>query len=187
MPRESEYCERCGDSCREEFLCKECKVCPDCSPCNCDRTVADGGNLIKVVYIAGPFRGKDNWAIAQNVRNAETVAFEVAQAGFMPLCPHTNTANFHGTLSDEFWLSGTLELLRRCDALVLVPEWGHSTGTRAEIEEATILGIPVFYSVKALKYFNTHRDSKCELCCTGNPSLTHHVDCENFPFWKAQL
>lgn len=46
-------------------------------------------------------------------------------------------------LSDRFWLEGTLELLRRCDAVLLVPGWEKSSGTRAEIEEAERLGIPV--------------------------------------------
>jgi hypothetical protein len=99
---------------------------------------------VKVIYLAGPFRGPTAWAIECNVRNAETWALEVARAGAMPLCPHTNTRFFHGEGDDRLWLDGTMELLRRCDAIVLVPGWGLSSGARAERDEAERLGLPVF-------------------------------------------
>lgn len=97
-----------------------------------------------VVYIAGPFRGANAWAIECNVRRAETKALDAAGAGFIPLCPHTNTRFFHGTFSDQFWIDATLELLRRCDAVLLVPGWEASAGTRGEVDAAKRLGIPVF-------------------------------------------
>lgn len=107
-----------------------------------------------LVYIAGPFRAESNWGVQQNVRRAEELALEAtlrgAQAGvrIMPVCPHKNTSNFHGyrpdLLTDDFWLAGTLELMRRCDAVLLTKGWRKSTGTRAEVKEARRLGIPVF-------------------------------------------
>jgi hypothetical protein len=41
-------------------------------------------------------------------------------------------------------LAGTLELMRRCDAVILVHNWRDSAGSRAEVDEAKRLGIPVF-------------------------------------------
>ncbi len=99
---------------------------------------------MRVVYIAGPFRGPNAWAIHRNVSRAEELAYEVARAGAMPLCPHTNSAHFHGTLSDRFWLEGTMELLRRADAVILVEGWRESSGTCTEVAEAHSLEIPVF-------------------------------------------
>ena len=99
---------------------------------------------MKVVYIAGPFRGATPWDVEQNVRRAEALALEVARMGAMPLCPHANTRHFDGQLTAEFWLEGTLELLRRCDAVLLVPGWETSSGTKAEVAEAERLGSPVF-------------------------------------------
>lgn len=101
---------------------------------------------MKVAFVAGPYRGKTPWDVEQNVRRAECVAFEVARAGWMPLCPHTNTRFFDGTLDDDFWLLGTQELLRRCDAVVLVEGYEFSSGTLAEIKLAEFLGIPVYHS-----------------------------------------
>lgn len=104
-----------------------------------------------VVYIAGKYRGANAWEVAQHIREAESLAFAVAKLGAMPLCPHTNTAHFDGTLTAEFWLEGTLELMVRCDAVVLVHNWLESSGARAEAERALVLGMPVFFGPKALE------------------------------------
>lgn len=101
---------------------------------------------MKVCYIAGPFRGPSGWDIAENVRAAERLGLKVALLGGMPLIPHANSAHFHGQGSDEFWLEGTLELLRRCDCVVTSPDWRRSRGTRAEIIEARRRNMPIFLS-----------------------------------------
>lgn len=105
---------------------------------------------MKVVYVAGPFRANTRWGVVQNIRRAEEMALEVALRGAMPLCPHTNTSNFDGLISDVFWLRGTLELLRRCDAVMVCAGWQGSTGTAAEIEEAKSRSMPVFYRLEDL-------------------------------------
>lgn len=105
---------------------------------------------MKVIYIAGKFRGKTPWDVHRNVVEAEYWAFRVAECGVMPLCPHTNTAHFDGTQTDEFWLEGTKELLRRCDALYLTPNWIGSFGSRAEMREAVKRGMPIFQDLMAL-------------------------------------
>jgi len=99
-----------------------------------------------VAYIAGPYRSTSAWGVAQNVRAAEAVAWQVWREGIAVLCPHANTAHFDGSLPDETFLAGTMTLLERCDMVVVCEGWEHSTGTRAEIEAAGRLGIPVFYA-----------------------------------------
>jgi hypothetical protein len=99
---------------------------------------------IPVVYIAGPFRGPTPWDVECNVRHAEALSLEVARLGAMPLCPHTATRFFDHQLTDDFWLAGTMELLARCDGMVLVPGWERSTGSRGEVAFATREGIPIF-------------------------------------------
>ena len=105
---------------------------------------------MKVVYIAGRFSAPDQWQRARNVRAAETLAFAVAEVGAMPLNPLNNTHNFYGTLTEEFWYDGTLELLRRCDAVILVPGWDGSKGVQAEIDEALARKMPLFERVEEL-------------------------------------
>lgn len=99
---------------------------------------------MKVIYIAGKYRGPNAWAIEQNIRAAEDVAARVWEMGHVALCPHANSRHMEGVASDEVFLAGTLELMRRCDAVVLVPNWRDSEGVRAEVAEAHRRGIPVF-------------------------------------------
>lgn len=91
---------------------------------------------MKLVYIAGPYRAVTPWEVELNVRNAETVALAVAKLGFVPVCPHAMYRHFDKQLSDEFWLDGTLELLRRCDGAVFIPGWQRSSGSQVEYVEA---------------------------------------------------
>ncbi len=106
---------------------------------------------VRVIYICGPFRGAHHWAIAENIRRAETLALEVWRSGAVALCPHLNTQHFQDTLPDAVWLKGDLELLRRCDGILMTPDWERSSGARAEHELAQALGIPVYYSVEELQ------------------------------------
>ena len=104
-----------------------------------------------VVYIAGPFRGDSAYVVSVNVFAAESAAFAVAQAGAIPLCPHTLYRNFDGTITDQFWLNATMELMRRCDAVLMILGWRESQGARAEKLEAERLGKPVFETLPEVK------------------------------------
>lgn len=105
---------------------------------------------MRVIYVAGKFTAPNAWGVHRNVRRAEAVAYAIAEAGAMPLCPHTNTQHFFGTLTEEFWYKGTLELLRRCDAVMLVAEWEDSKGVKAELEEARARNMPIFACIDQL-------------------------------------
>lgn len=110
--------------------------------------------IIHVVYVAGPYRGHSRERVELNIAAAKHVGALAIAKGWMPLIPHANTAGFeHLTeADDDFFLRGTLELMRRCDAVVLCPGWARSMGTRAEIETAKKFRIPVYTSEAALPY-----------------------------------
>jgi len=108
---------------------------------------------MRIVYVAGRFRGPTAWAIETNIRRAEEVGFAVSQLGAMPLIPHANTRWFHGEGTEQFWLDGTLELLRRCDAVMMVAGWEQSVGARGEKAEAERLGMPVFTKIEDLEWW----------------------------------
>jgi len=99
---------------------------------------------MKLVYVAGPFRAASAWDIEQNIRSAEELALELWRRGVAVICPHTNTRFFQGAAPDEVWLKGTLEMLKRCDAVMLVAGWEQSSGSRVEVKVAKELNIPVF-------------------------------------------
>ena len=103
---------------------------------------------MKLAYIAGPFRANLPLDVERNVRRAEELAYAVAEKfKIMPLCPHTNNRFFDKTLTDDFWLEGTTELMLRCDLVVLVFRTAPlvSAGTRAEVKRAREVGIPVYW------------------------------------------
>lgn len=106
---------------------------------------------MKVVYIAGPFRGASSWDIEQNIRRAEELALEVWRLGAACLCPHTNTRFFQNAAPDDVWLAGDLELLRRCDAVLVTPDWHRSRGAQKEVSAAAELNIPVFRALEQVR------------------------------------
>jgi len=107
---------------------------------------------MKVIYIAGPYRAANAWEVERNIRAAEEVALRVAEIGAVPLCPHSMTRFFHGTLTEDYWLEATQELLKLCDGVLLVDYAADivSEGTRSEVNLAHRLSIPVFRNMAYL-------------------------------------
>lgn len=103
-------------------------------------------NNIPVIYVAGPYRAATRELIALNISVARSVAVSTARLGWFPICPHTNTAHFDDDLpdQDQFFLDGTLALMERCDAVVLINGWRYSAGTLGEVHRARELGMPIF-------------------------------------------
>jgi hypothetical protein len=121
------------------------------------RVVPDGAP--KLVYLAGPYRPyTDEYgqahSIAENVRHAAQLGVAIWKRGYVAVIPHTMTylnpqeqgrrgdGGIAG-VSPETFLAGEMELLSRCDMLVLMPTWRVSKGAAAEREHALKLGIPV--------------------------------------------
>ena len=99
---------------------------------------------MKIVYIAGPYRGKNAAEVERNIRTAQRYAMALTQAGIAVYSPHLNTAHFDGLQPDQFFLDLGLEMLRRCDALVIAGGgWEKSDGTRREVKDARMLGMIV--------------------------------------------
>ena len=97
-----------------------------------------------IVFIAGPYRAKNNWSLTVNISRAAGVALAVWKMGAAVICPHLNCAPFQGAAPDSVWLKGDLAMLDRCDAVVALPNWTESVGARAEVARARAAGKPVF-------------------------------------------
>ena len=101
----------------------------------------------KIAYIAGPYRASCEWDILQNIRRAEAVALQYWKLGYTVICPHKNTAFFGGALPDTVWLEGDIEILKRCDVIVMIPGWEDSKGALAELKVALEHGKEIIYAV----------------------------------------
>lgn len=91
---------------------------------------------MKLIYVAGAYRAPTIFEIANNIRLAESVAAELWRRGAAVICPHKNTAFLDGVTSDENFLAGTMLMLEKCDAIVMLPNWRSSTGAEAELMRA---------------------------------------------------
>lgn len=108
---------------------------------------------MKLAYVAGPYRGCTPEAVDLHIQSATQVGKLVAEKGYYPVIPHLNTRHFERlcTLHDEFYLTGTLELMRRCDLVVLCAGWRGSSGALAEVAEAQRIGMRVVDGVDHLE------------------------------------
>ena len=98
------------------------------------------------IYIAGSYRSNDAYKVWENINKARELAIKVWQQGAVALCPHMNSMFFEGAATPKQFIDGTLELMRRCDAVLVVPGSEASIGTQGEIKEAKRLRKPVFYA-----------------------------------------
>jgi hypothetical protein len=107
---------------------------------------------MKHIYVAGPFRSKfnDEWQRHLNILAAEAVGPAIARAGCLPMIPHTMLRNFQGLagIEDSFWLEATLSMLKRCDALILLPTWEVSIGSKGEAAQAKVDDLPILDLVR---------------------------------------
>jgi nucleoside 2-deoxyribosyltransferase len=103
---------------------------------------------MKLIYIAGPYGDKGGYlAIDANIAKAREAAAWCAERGIGYFCPHLNSAHFEAITPDvpvSYWYELDIELLRKCDAILMLDGWRQSTGSKAEKAEACRLDMPVF-------------------------------------------
>lgn len=119
---------------------------------------------MKVIYIAGPYTAPCNWQIQENINRAMAAGKLVADMGAMPLIPHSNTPLvFCGLKDPKFWYDGTMELMRRSDAILLIEGWEDSTGSCNERTEAVNRNVPVFFK-QMMVHSKSYRDEFIRFC-----------------------
>jgi hypothetical protein len=99
---------------------------------------------VKLIYIAGPYRAPTTWGIAQNIHRAREAGAVVASMGAYPMIPHSNTAHMDGVADDALWLEGTMEVMRRCDGVVMIKGFLSSRGAVDEHNEAVARRMPIY-------------------------------------------
>jgi len=99
---------------------------------------------MKVIYLAGPYRAETVWQTHRNIRTAEEYAAKLWNMGAAAVCPHKNSAHLDGCADEKVFLDGYLEIVKRCDAVLLLPSWNTSIGAASELALAERCNIPVF-------------------------------------------
>lgn len=102
-----------------------------------------------IIYLATPIRPKNGKTVDENVRIAKALALELWKKGYTVICPAANSdlpiSLAEKELEAERWLNGDIEILQRCDAMVVAPGWQKSDGVRGELVCARMYGIPVTF------------------------------------------
>lgn len=85
----------------------------------------------KIVYIAGAYSGN----VEDNILTAREAAIKVWELGFTVICPHLNTAHFDKDCKCRYedYIEGDLQILERCDILLMLPNWHKSKGATEEL------------------------------------------------------
>jgi len=104
-----------------------------------------------VIYLASPYTHPDPTVRQQRFETVCQVAADMLRAGMLVFSPiaHSVPIAEHGGAPDtwDFWWGVDLEILARCDELIIVKldGWRESRGVQAEIARARALGKRVSY------------------------------------------
>ena len=97
----------------------------------------------RIIYVAGPYRAPTHEGIQANIDRALIAAQRLWRMGYVAVAPQANSQHFEG--KDWWYLDGYILLLRRCDAIYVLKDSENSQGTQAEIKEARIQGLRVYF------------------------------------------
>ena len=108
------------------------------------------------VYVAGAYSAPNVMDVLGNIGRGIEACKTLLQAGYAPFCPWLDFllviqqgGNQKLTIEDMY--EYTLAWLESADVLLILPGWENSKGTKAEIDRAIELGIPVCYSGAELR------------------------------------
>ena len=99
---------------------------------------------MRVIYVSGAYRGD----VAANIEHARQAAIRLWETGWIVLCPHLNSAHMESLCGEEMFLTGDLELLKRCDAIFMLNNYKTSAGGLKELALAKKLGLDIFYEME---------------------------------------
>jgi len=103
------------------------------------------------VYLAGPITPVGDRTLEQNVSQAANCLAYLTARRVAAICPQlTQTRAELDAIDYEDWMAVDFVLLGACKAVLALPGWDTSAGTRRELLFAATAGIPVFYNVRPL-------------------------------------
>jgi hypothetical protein len=121
-----------------------------------------------IVYVSGSIRPVGSQTLRGNLDAAKEVAMKLWREGYTVICPHANTdlpIELAELESGIDWIAGDLEMLARCDAVVVVPDSEQSVGTNTELAFAMDHHIPIYYwpDMPTFPQTEIDRPEQCEM------------------------
>lgn len=108
---------------------------------------------MKVLYVAGKYlddyENPTREGTDANIALAEQYSIELVKKGYAVITPHKNTAGYERyedgkTITWQTWLKMDLEIIGRCDAIYMLPNWEISKGAKMELALAKELGLAIY-------------------------------------------
>lgn len=116
------------------------------------------------VYIAGRYNADNMMEVLGNIRRGMNATAMLLSEGYHAYCPWLDHELAIGTwgeaLTEQILKENAMAWLEVCDAIYVLPGWEKSKGTKAEIERAEELNIPVFFGYVGLNNFRAKQESK---------------------------
>lgn len=127
---------------------------------------AIGGNMkkIKRVYVAGaitPYKSEHPvMGFLGNIKRGVRASLEVLLAGLVPFSPFLDFQYWlylqgNENITEKMIKDLSIAWLEVSDAVLVLPKWRKSDGTKAEIARAKELDIPVFYQLEDIVDYNS--------------------------------
>lgn len=105
-----------------------------------------------IIYVAGKYTAETPELIQTNVNYAKSYAIEIAKRfnNIAVIVPHLLYQD-DWNLGYERYLEMDLQILDRCDACFLLPNYKNSKGALIEVEHCKKQGIPLVESLKEIE------------------------------------
>jgi len=105
------------------------------------------GDRNKLIYVSGPYTAPTDNEINENIQRAEDIAVMLMRNGFDVITPHKNTSGYQQyEFTHERYLEQDINVLSRCDAILMMNNWRESKGACIEMDYAKEENIPIIYS-----------------------------------------
>ena len=105
---------------------------------------------MKSLYVAGPYRGKTDDEVYENIQRARRYAKKYWRLGYAVFCPHLNTSFFSGVVDEHQFMLAGLKILAICEVLMLPPHWADSEGCIKEQRLARKMDKKIIYDEEDL-------------------------------------
>lgn len=118
---------------------------------------------IQRIYVAGaitPYPSEHPViGFLQNITRGQRMSKDLLLKGYTPFCPFLDFMYFMQLREGENITENqikklSMDWLEVCDAILVLPRYRKSEGTKAEIARAKELNIPIFYSVEDLEDYD---------------------------------
>lgn len=121
------------------------------------------------VYVAGAIaptgQGHPVMEFLTNERRGIRGSVEVLLRGYAVFCPFVDflywlVLNPGEEIKSEMIYQNSLAMMSRCDAVLVLPGSENSKGTKAEIEQARRIGVPVFRNLEIMENYFHYLEGK---------------------------